>query len=60
MFSYETIATWSQVASLLMFIAMSFGVVVYAFWPRNLPRFNAMQRRALDLDRTSLEPTRPE
>jgi len=48
--TYETIAAWSQVTSLLMFVAMFIGVLAYALWPRNGPRFEAAQRRALDLD----------
>ena len=47
---YETIAAVSQVASLLLFIAMFVGVLAYAFWPRNRARFDDDQRRALDLD----------
>jgi len=47
--TYETIATISQVASLLMFIAMFAAVLAYALWPRNGPRFERAQRRALDL-----------
>jgi len=47
--TYETIATLSQVASLLMFIATFLVVVVYALWPGNKPRFEESQRRALDL-----------
>jgi cytochrome c oxidase cbb3-type subunit IV len=50
--TYETVATVSQVASLLMFIAMFVGVVVYALWPSNGPRFDQVQRDALDLDRS--------
>lgn len=49
--TYETIATISQVASLLMFIGMFAGVLAYALWPRNGPRFEEVQRRALDLGR---------
>jgi cbb3-type cytochrome oxidase subunit 3 len=48
--TYETIATLSQVTSLLLFIAMFIAVLAYALWPRNGPRFEAAQRRALDLD----------
>lgn len=48
--SYDTVATISQVTSLLMFIAMFAGVLAYALWPRNGPRFEAAQRRALDLE----------
>lgn len=50
--SYETVATISQVASLLLFLAMFIGVLAYAFWPKNGPRFEAAQRDALDLDAT--------
>ena len=50
--TYETIATISQVTSLLMFIAMFAAVLAYALWPRNGPRFEAAQRRALDLGRS--------
>jgi cytochrome c oxidase cbb3-type subunit 4 len=49
--TYETIATISQVTSLLLFIAMFAAVLAYALWPRNGPRFEAAQRRALDLGR---------
>jgi cytochrome c oxidase cbb3-type subunit IV len=48
--TYETIATISQVSSLLLFIALFVGVLVYAVWPNNKPRFEDAQRRALDLD----------
>jgi len=47
--TYDTIATISQVTSLLMFIAMFAGVLAYALWPKNGPRFEDAQRRALDL-----------
>lgn len=48
--SYDTVATWSQVTSLLLFIAIFGGVLVYAMWPSNKARFEAAQRSALDLD----------
>jgi cytochrome c oxidase cbb3-type subunit 4 len=51
--TYETIATFSQVTSLLMFIVMFIVVLAYALWPRNGQRFEQAQRRALDLDRAS-------
>jgi cytochrome c oxidase cbb3-type subunit IV len=47
--TYEAVATLSQVASLLMFVATFLAVVVYALWPGNKPRFEEAQRRALDL-----------
>jgi cytochrome c oxidase cbb3-type subunit 4 len=51
--TYDTIATVSQVTSLLMFIAMFVAVLVYALWPRNGSRFDAAQRSALDLDQAA-------
>ena len=51
--SYQTVASISQVTSLLMFIAMFAAVLAYALWPSNGPRFEEAQRRALDLDKTS-------
>jgi cytochrome c oxidase cbb3-type subunit IV len=50
--TYETIATISQVSSLLVFIALFVGVLIYAVWPKNKPRFEDAQRRALDLDQS--------
>ena len=50
--TYETIATISQVTSLLMFIAMFVAVLIFALRPSNGPRFEAAQRRALDLEAT--------
>ncbi len=51
--SYETVAGISQVASLLMFIAMFIGVLTYALWPSNGRRFDEAQRKALDLEPTA-------
>ena len=51
MMSYDTVATISQVTSLLIFVGMFLAVLVYALWPKNGPRFEEAQRRALDLDR---------
>jgi len=48
--TYDTVATLSQVTSLLMFIAMFLAVLVYALRPRNGPRFERAQQSALDLD----------
>lgn len=53
--TYDTVATWSQVASLLMFIGMSAAVVAYAFWPSNRDRFETDQRRALDLTQSDFK-----
>jgi cytochrome c oxidase cbb3-type subunit 4 len=51
--TYETVATFSQVASLLLFVALFAGVLVYALWPTNGAKFDKAQRDALDLDRGS-------
>jgi cytochrome c oxidase cbb3-type subunit IV len=48
--TYDTVATFSQVASLLLFIALFIAIVAYAVWPSNRAKFDAAQRRALDLD----------
>lgn len=52
--TYDMIATFSQVTSLLMFVAMFLGVLVYALWPSNGQRFETVQRQALDLDKSEL------
>ena len=49
--TYDTVATFSQVTSLLMFVAMFAGVLVYALCPSNGPRFDAIEAAALDLDK---------
>jgi cytochrome c oxidase cbb3-type subunit 4 len=49
--SYDTVASFSQITSLLMFVVMFLAVLAYALWPKNGPRFEEAQRRALDLDR---------
>jgi cytochrome c oxidase cbb3-type subunit 4 len=36
---YESVATITQVAALLFFIALFVGVVIYAYWPGNKKRF---------------------
>ena len=48
--TYDTVATFSQVTSLLLFIGMFVVVLAYALWPKNGSRFERAQRRALDLD----------
>ncbi|MEQ1696503.1 MAG: cbb3-type cytochrome c oxidase subunit 3 [Hyphomicrobiaceae bacterium] len=53
--TYETVATFSQVTSLLMFIAMFAAVLVYALWPSNGPVFEEAQRQALDLQALDLD-----
>ncbi|MCH9765913.1 MAG: cbb3-type cytochrome c oxidase subunit 3 [Alphaproteobacteria bacterium] len=48
--SYDTVATFSQVSSLLLFIALFVGVIAYVFWPTTKDKLELAQRRALDLD----------
>ena len=52
--TYATIATISQVTSLLIFIAMFVAVLAYALRPANGKRFDHIQRQSLDLDRTEI------
>ena len=47
--TYDTVATISQVTSLLLFIALFVVVLAYVFWPRNGERLEAAARQALDL-----------
>jgi len=49
--TYDTVASICQVASLLLFVAMFLVVLAYALKPANGARFEAAQRKALDLDR---------
>ncbi len=58
--TYETVAAVSQVLSLLLFVTMFFGVLVYALWPANGRRFEEAQASALDLNQlnsTNRNPT---
>ncbi|MEM7777130.1 MAG: cbb3-type cytochrome c oxidase subunit 3 [Pseudomonadota bacterium] len=48
--TYDTVATVSQVTSLLMFISLFIAVIAYAFWPGNKGRFDEAQARALELN----------
>lgn len=54
--TYDTVATVSQVASLLVFFAMFIVVVGYVFWPRNREEFEKAAREALDLDKSKTMP----
>ena len=48
--TYETVAAFSQIFSLLLFIAMFIAAVAYAFWPGNASKFEEIQKESLDLD----------
>lgn len=51
--TYDQVATFSQVSTLLLFVALFAGVLIYALWPSNGRKFDQVQRDALDLDRGS-------
>jgi cytochrome c oxidase cbb3-type subunit 4 len=36
---YESVASITQVAALVFFVALFLGVVIYAYWPGNKKRF---------------------
>ncbi|WP_204307968.1 cbb3-type cytochrome c oxidase subunit 3, partial [Klebsiella pneumoniae] len=41
MSTYSFLANFAQTAGLLYFVGVFLGVVLYACWPRNKPRFDA-------------------
>jgi cbb3-type cytochrome oxidase subunit 3 len=49
--TYDTVATVSQVTSLIMFLVMFLVVIGYVLWPKNLEKFDTAARTALDLDK---------
>jgi cytochrome c oxidase cbb3-type subunit 4 len=48
--TYEILAAFAQTGGLLYFVALFAGIVVYAFWPRNRPRFDEAARMPLSED----------
>jgi cytochrome c oxidase cbb3-type subunit IV len=48
--SYEQVASITQVAALLLFVAFFIGVLIYAFWPGNKKRFEDAARLPLEKD----------
>ena len=48
--SYEQVASITQVAALLLFVAIFIGVLIYAFWPGNKKRFEDAARLPLEKD----------
>lgn len=47
---YEQVASISQVAALIFFIALFAGVVLYAFWPGNKRKFDEAAKLPLEND----------
>ncbi|MBK5198890.1 MAG: cbb3-type cytochrome c oxidase subunit 3 [Methyloceanibacter sp.] len=48
--TYEQVASITQVAALLFFIALSVGVLIYAFWPGNKKQFEEDAKIPLEKD----------
>jgi cytochrome c oxidase cbb3-type subunit IV len=48
--TYEQVASITQVAALLLFVALFVGVLIYAFWPGNKKRFEEAARLPLEKD----------
>jgi cytochrome c oxidase cbb3-type subunit 4 len=48
--TYEQVASITQVAALLLFVALFIGVLIYAFWPGNKKRFEQAARVPLEKD----------
>lgn len=51
--TYEQVASVSQVAALLFFIALFVVVLAYAFWPGNKKRFDDAAKLPLEDDTES-------
>jgi cytochrome c oxidase cbb3-type subunit 4 len=45
---YETVVMISQIAALLLFVALFIAVLVYALWPGNRKRFERASRMPLE------------
>jgi len=48
--TYDQVAPITQVAALLLFVALFIGVLIYAFWPGNKKRFEEASRLPLQKD----------
>jgi cytochrome c oxidase cbb3-type subunit 4 len=38
--TYESVSTFSQIAAMIIFIALFLGVIIYVFWPGNKKKFD--------------------
>jgi cytochrome c oxidase cbb3-type subunit IV len=56
--TYDTVATVSQVSTLLFFIGLFLLVLGYVFWPGNRAKFDKASRAALDLDKKNADNSR--
>ena len=48
--TYETVASFTQVAALLVFVALFAGVVIYVLWPGNKKSFEEAAKIPLEKD----------
>lgn len=46
--SHDTVVGFAKSFGLFYLIAMSIGICIYAFWPRNRGRFDRAKRSILD------------
>ena len=49
--TYDTVATVSQVTTLLLFMALFLIVIAYVFWPANREKFEKAAHTALEPDK---------
>lgn len=48
--TYDQVASITQVAALVLFVALFIGVLVYAFWPGNKKQFEEAAQLPLEKD----------
>jgi cytochrome c oxidase cbb3-type subunit 4 len=46
--TYESASTFSQVAAMIIFIALFIGVILYVFWPGNKRKFDDAAKLPLE------------
>ena len=46
--TYESASTFSQVAAMIIFIALFIGVILYVFWPSNKKKFDDAAKLPLE------------
>jgi cytochrome c oxidase cbb3-type subunit IV len=51
--TYDTVATVSQVTTLLLFVSLFILVIGYALWPGNQAKFDKAASAALDTDKNA-------
>lgn len=51
--TYQQVASITQAAALLLFVALFVGVLIYSFWPGNRKRFEEAARLPLEKDEHS-------